>query len=417
MLRIITIVFTLLLCVPAGAENWPQFRGPTGQGISTESDLPLKWSANQNVAWKASVPGEAWSSPIVWEDRVFVTTVTDEGTSCYVLCFAAASGEMLWDTFVFKQQTLRKESMNSYATPTPATDGERVYAVFGGGGIAAVNLDGSIAWTNDDFPFYSQHGLGSSPILHEDLIIMARDGSSEGPDKKVGWQIPWDKSFVVALDTKTGEVRWKTGRGMSRIGHVTPALWRNPDGRAQLVSGAGDVVQGFDMDTGERLWTSTNIGEGVVPSIVLGDGVAFTCSGWGGRESTKAFRLGERGDLKQTNLVWEQSRAMPRIPSFVYAEGLLFGVTENGVAICLDGESGDFLWQERLGGEFAASPVYADGRIYYLSEEGETIVINAAREFQILARNPLDEKTRASMAVASGRLFIRTAQNLYAIGG
>jgi outer membrane protein assembly factor BamB len=409
-------ILLILLCLPAAAENWPQFRGPTGQGVSAETDLPLEWSRDTNVAWKTAISGEAWSSPIVWEDRVFVTTATDGGVSCRIMCLDAASGEVLWETPVFEQETPRKEDRNSYATPTPATDGQRVYAVFGGGGIAAVHFDGTVAWTNEDFPFYSQHGLGSSPILYEDMLILARDGSSEGPDKKLGWQIPWDQSFVMALDTGTGKVRWKTGRGLSRIAHVTPNLWREPGGRTQLISGAGDVVQGFDARTGERLWTSTNIGEGVVPSIVLGDGLAFTCCGWGGRESTKAFRLGGHGDLEETNIAWEQPRAMPRIPSFVYVDGLLFGVTENGVALCLDGQTGDFIWQERLGGEFGASPICADGRIYYLSEAGETIVVAADRDFKILARNPLGEKAKASMAVSNGRLFIRTASSLYAIG-
>jgi outer membrane protein assembly factor BamB len=245
---------------------------------------------------------------------------------------------------------------------------------------------------------------------------MARDGSSREGDTKVGWQIPWDQSFLVALDKNTGKVRWKTGRGLSRIAHVTPCLWRNESGRTQVISGAGDVVQGFDALTGERLWTSENIGEGVVPSVVVGDGMVFTASGWSGRESTKAFRLGQTGNLKEDNLVWEQKKGMPRVPSFVYLSPYLFWVNDGGIAMCVDGRNGDIVWQERLGGNYSASPVATDELIYFLSDAGETVIVRAHPEFEVVARNPLDEKCQASMAVARGRLFIRTETHVYCLG-
>ena len=285
------------------------------------------------MAWKTPVPG-AGGFPIVWDDRVFVTTATGNGTSCRVLGLDLTSGKILWEKEVFRQPAGHKQDRNSYATPTPCTDGERIYAVFGDGSFAALDFQGHTVWSNREFPFYGEHGLGTSPILWEDLIIMARDGSNEPNPKKLGWQIPWDKSYLLALDKKTGQVRWKSGRGLSRISHVCPNIWADPAGRAQVISGAGDVVQGFDARTGERLWTSKNIGEGVVPSIVIGDGLAFCASGWGGRESIKAFRLGERGDLGESNLAWEQRKGMPHIPSFVYQAPSLYGITEGGVALC-----------------------------------------------------------------------------------
>jgi outer membrane protein assembly factor BamB len=397
------------------AENWPGFRGPTRQGVSTETGLPLTWSATNNVAWKTAIPGEGWSSPIVWGDRVFVTTATEEGASCRALALDRSQGGLLWNTEVFTQQAGHRNRRNSYATPTPCTDGERVYAVFGDGSFAATDFAGRVVWTNRDFPFYSEHGLGTSPILHGDLLIMARDGSNESEPKSLGWQQPWDRSFLLALDTRTGARRWQTPRGLSRIAHVVPNLWTGSDGRTQVVSGAGDVVQGFDALTGERLWTSTNIGEGVVPSIVIGGDLAFTASGWGGRESIKAFRLGGRGDLGESNLVWEQRRSLPRIPSFLFLEPHLYTITEGGVAMCLEAATGRIVWQERVGGNYSASPVAADGRIYFLADDGLTTVIEAAPEFRVLARNPLDEKAQASMAVSGGRLFIRAAEQLYCI--
>ncbi len=399
------------------AENWPCFRGPTRQGLSTETGVPLKWTASENIAWKTPILGEAWSSPIVWNERVFVTTATEDGASCRVIALERATGRVLWEKEAFRQEPGHRNERNSYATPTPCTDGERVYAVFGDGSFAALDFTGTVAWTNRAFPFYGEHGLGTSPVLWEKLLIMARDGSHPPPDTGPGWHTPWDQAYLVALDTTTGQPRWKASRGPSRIAHVVPNLWTAPDGRVQLISGAGDVVQGFDVRTGERIWSSKNIGEGVVPSIVLGDGLVFTASGWGGRESIKAFRLGGQGDLGETNLAWEQRKGLPRIPSYLYLKPYLYTITEGGVAMCLKGESGEVVWQERIGGNHSASPVSAEDRIYFLSDEGETTVIAAGPEFKVLAKNPLGEKTQASIAISSQHLFIRTAGSLFCIGG
>lgn len=410
------LLIPLLFTVAARAENWPQFRGPTGQGRSSETDVPLQWSATENVVWKTELPGESWSSPIVWGDRVFVTTATEAGQSCRVLSLDRDTGRVLWDREVFNQVPRRKEGRNSYATPTPATDGERVYACFYDGSFAALDFAGNIVWTSRTYPFYSQHGLGTSPILHRGLLIMARDGSSDGPDKGLGWQTPWDQAYIVALDARTGQERWKARRGLSRISHGVPALWTAPDGREQLISEAGDVVQGFDLQTGERLWSSQVIGEGKVPSTVVGDGLVFTAGGWGGRESIKAFRLGDKGDLQTSNLIWEQKRGVPKVPSMLFLQPHLFAVTDGGIATCLHAATGEIVWQERLGGNHSASPVSAAGRLYFVGDNGQATVIAAGPEFKILAKNPLDQKVQASPAISQGRIFIRTEKHLFAIG-
>lgn len=415
-MRTLCLFAILLMILPARAENWPQFRGPNTQGHSSETGLPLRWSATDNVAWKTAIPGEAWSSPIVWGDRVFVTTATEGGASSRVIALDRRTGAILWNTEVFRQVLRRKEARNTYATPTPATDGRRVYACFGDGSFAAVDMNGSVVWTNREYPHYSQHGLGTALLLHDGLLIMARDGSSEGEDKKLGWQIPWDQSYVLALDARTGKERWKGWRGRSRIAHGTPAMWQAPDGGWQVVSEAGDVVQGFDVRTGARLWSSEVIGEGKVPSMVLGGGLAFTAGGWGGKESIKAFRLGGSGDLKETNLVWEQRKGMPKIPSMLYARPHLYAITDNGVVSCLNAATGEPVWQNRLEGGFSASPVLAEGRLYFVSDAGETFVLKAGAEFSVLARNPLGEPVQASPAVSQGRIFLRTERHLYAIG-
>ena len=397
------------------AGNWPQFRGPTAQGVSTEENPPLTWSATENVAWKAELPGESWSSPVIWLDRVFITTATDSGESCHVLSLDRKTGRILWDKEVFKQVQRRKQARNTFATPTPATDGERVYAAFNDGSFVALNFDGSPAWENREYKFYGEHGLGSSPILRDGLLLMARDGSSEGEDKKLGWQQAWEQARVIALDAKTGRERWQGRRGLSRISHGTPCIWEN-NGRAQVVTEAGDVVQGFDLKTGERIWSSQVIGEGKVPSVVLGDGLVFTSGGWGGKETIKAFKLGGSGDLQETNLVWEQKKGMPKVPSMIYVKPYLFAITDGGVASCMKAESGEIVWQERIGGNFAASPVAANGRIYLVGDDGVTTVIAAGPEFKVLAKNPVGEKVQASPALSHDQIFIRTEKNLFCVG-
>jgi outer membrane protein assembly factor BamB len=209
----------------AMAEDWPGWRGPTYQGISTEKNVPVRWSATENVAWKTPIAGQGWSSPIVFGDRVFLTAASPDGVKCHVVCLDRVRGSILWDKEVFEQTPKNKAEKNSYATPTPCTDGRRLYAVFGDGSFVALDYDGQVVWLNREQEFYSQHGLGTSPILYGDLLLMARDGSSEGEDKKLGWQKPWDKGVLLALDKETGKIRWQGSRGQSRIAHVVPNVY------------------------------------------------------------------------------------------------------------------------------------------------------------------------------------------------
>jgi outer membrane protein assembly factor BamB len=423
-IRSIALAATLLSLAnsPARGENWPRFRGPTGQGISTDKHLPTTWSATRNLAWKTEIAGEGWSSPIVWEKQVFVTSTEEHGRSCHVISVDRDSGEVLWDVEVFTETPTRKEGRNSFATPTPVTDGQRVYAFFGGGGAAAIDFAGHVVWTNTDNHFYSQHGLGSSPIVYGDLLLMPWDHSAEGgPDPKIGWQIPWDQAFVLALDTTTGQPRYKAKRGLTRIGHMTPAIIKI-EGRPQLVSGTGDAVEGFDPESGELLWWVHSGGEGVTPSPVFGDGVVFSSSGFptpvGGKQyhaAIRAFRLGGQGDMTKANLVWEQRSSPPMIPSLLLVEKLLYSIKEDGIFQCLDAATGDVIYRQRLGGTFSASPVFAGGMIYLVSDEGKTSVVKAGRKFDRVAVNELGERCQASPAISDGRLLIRGEKHLYCL--
>ena len=418
-LSLTVATLTSVLSAAVRAENWPGFRGPTGQGISSETNLPAEWDKEKNIAWTVALSGEGHSSPIVWKKHVFLTAAFDDGTSCHVLAFDRDSGKKLWDVEVFKQDTPRKQERNSLATPTPVTGGQRVYAFFGGGGAAAVDFSGQIAWTNTDNHFYSQHGLGASPILYKDLLLMPWDHSiKDGPDLKIGWQTAWDKSYVWALDKNTGKERYKAMRGMSRIGHMTPKVV-SVEGKPQLVSAGGDTVGGFDPDTGERIWWVRSGGEGVTPSPVFGDGVVYTSSGFPTNEpyaAIRAFRLGGKGEVTKQNLLWEQKKGVPMIPSLLLADGLLYSVTERGVLQCMEPSTGEIVYSHRVEGTYSASPLFADGRIYLLNDNGDTTVIRPGREYKELNRNEIGEPTQASIAVSGGHLFIRTAGHLYCIG-
>jgi outer membrane protein assembly factor BamB len=399
----------------AKAEDWPCFRGPGRQGISQEKGVPTQWNATTNIRWKTPIPGDGWSSPIVSGDRVLVTTALDDGTSLHLICLDRASGKVIWDKEIVKQKAGHKSQQNSYATSTPATDGTRVYLVACDGRILGVSMDGTVEWTNSDFDYYSEHGLAISPVLYGDLVIVCFDWSSPGPDPKVGWQIAWDKAVILAVDRSTGQVRWKGRRGSSRVAHVVPQV-AAVDGQDQLVSGAGNVVQGFDLKTGELLWTVSSPGEGVVPSVVVGDGLAFTASGFG-ESRVCAVRLGGgRGDVTRTHAAWESREDVPHMSSMLYVSPHLYLVTESGVAKCMKGATGEVLWRERLRGSFSASPIWADGKVYFLSEKGTTTVVEEGPQFKILATNELGEKCCASPAISQGHLFIRTDKALYCIG-
>jgi len=406
--------FTLISCNSAIAENWPCFRGPTRQGISNEKNIPVEWNRTSNIVWKTPVPGEGWSSPVVFGDRVFVTTATDKGASFRLLCLDRLSGTVLWDKQVHRQNPGHRQRFNSYASSTPVTDGRNVYVLAFDGTLAAVSYEGNIIWTHQEFEYYSEHGLAVSPVMYGDLLIVPFDHSSSGPDKKLGWQKPWDKALIIAVNKNTGKVQWRGRRGLSRIAHVTPQIL-SENGRDQLVSSAGNVVQGFDLETGKRIWTAENSGEGVVPSVVIGEGLIFVTSGFGD-SAIRAIRTGGKGDVTKTHIAWESKEDVSKIPSMLYVRPFLFFVTDTGVAKCLRASTGEEIWRKRLQGKHSASPIWADGRIYFLSEKGKTTVIPDTGEFKVLAENELEEKCIASPAVSRKQIFIRSENNIFCIG-
>ena len=397
-------VVLLLLTAPAAAGNdWPEFRGPDGQGHSAESGLPAAWSESQNIEWKTPVPGRGWSTPVVVDGRIWLTTGTaDGGGVLRLLAFDAETGTETLNVEVFRiEDESSPNAKNSLASPTPIVDGDRVYVHFGSYGTAAVGTAGEILWTAH-FPYITQHGYGGSPILHDDLLILNGDG--------------YDVAFVVALDTRTGEVRWKADREEPVSQAYSTPLAINVAGRDQIVSVAAFRASAHDPATGTEIWR-VRYGQGFsnVPRPVYGHGLVFIATGFQ-TPAMLAVRADGTGDVTDSHVAWTLRRGAPHTPSPLLVGRELYMVSDYGVLTCIDAESGEIHWQQRIGGNYSASPVFADGRIYLQSEEGKTTVIAPGTTYSELAVNQLDGSTLASMAVADGSLFLRTESHLYRIG-
>ncbi len=400
-----TLAAVTLIGPAAHAQDWPAFRGPTGQGHSAELGLPLEWSESDNIAWKTPVPGRGWSSPVVVKGRVWLTTATAVGAgSLRLLAYDAETGREVLNVEVFRvDETASPNPKNSLASPTPVldVDGDRVYVHFGADGTAALTTAGEVVWTTR-FPYVTQHGNGGSPVLYRDRLILNVDG--------------YDTAFVVALDAATGEEQWRTARRQPfSQAYSTPLVIRVGD-RDQLFSIGAFRATAYDPETGEEIW-EVSYGDGFsnVPAPVFGHGMVYVATGFQ-VPSLLAVRADGRGDVTATHTAWTLRRGVPLTSSPLLVGDELYIVSDLGVATCLDARTGELHWRERLGGNFSASPVSADGRIYFQSEEGVTTVVAPGTEYLELATNQLDGAILASMAVANGSLFIRTHDHLYRIG-
>ena len=393
----------LALPVQAASQDWPEFRGPGGQGHSVGRGVPIEWSESRNIAWKSAVPGQGWSSPVVSGGRVWLTTaVEDRGVSLRAVAFDTATGREVVNVEVFRTRSpAARHPKNSYASPSAVVEGDRVYVHFGTDGTAALTTTGEVVWKTR-FNYASQHGAGASPILYGDLLILNCDGG--------------DEAFVVAIDKRTGKTRWKTSRRRPwDQAYTTPLAIRVGD-RDQLVSVGAFRTVAYDPESGKEIWR-VSYGDGFsnVPRPVYGHGLVFIATGFH-QPAIIAVRPDGTGDVSKTQVAWTLQRAAPLTPSPLIVGDELYLVTDAGIASCLDARTGTVVWQQRLNGAFSASPVFADGRIYFLSEDGIASVVAPGREYRLLARNALDGSTLASMAVAGGSIYIRSATHLYKIG-
>ena len=392
----------LLLLIPLlNISDWPQFRGPTGQGHSDEQGLPLNWSETNSVRWKVAIPGKGWSSPVIQGDQIWLTTATEEGKSLRVLAVDRNTGAVLQNVEVFRLKSPKLTTpKNSFASPTPVIDGNRIYLHFGAFGTACVTQSGEIVWKTQLEYDNGQHGTGGSPVLYENLLIVSCDGN--------------DLQFIVALDKLTGKVKWKKSR-QGYQAYTTPLIVSLPAGDQVISPGAFRAVS-YEPRTGKELWQVT-YGEGFsnVPRPVYGNELVFICTGFQ-KPSLLAVRLDGKGDVTKSKVEWRLDRGVPLTPSPLLVGSELYLITDNGIASCVDAKTGKEYWRARIGGNHSASPIYADGRIYFLSEEGESVVLAPGKQLKHLATNRLDGRTLASMAVAGGSIFIRSETHLYRIG-
>lgn len=395
----------LLLCATCvQAADWPQFRGPTGNGVYEGAALPTEWGPETNVAWKTSIPGKGWSSPIVWKGKAYLTTAVpkDGGQALRVLCVDAASGKIDWDKQVFTlgADAPKIHSKNSHASPTPTTDGERLYVHFGHGGTAALSLKGDVVWERQGLYKQPVHGSGGSPILVDGLLIFSIDAV--------------DKQAVVALDAKTGKTTWETPR-KSKPGKPfafsTPAVLEEK-GQKQIISVGSDLVAGYDAKSGKEVWRSSFTGYSIIQRPVLAHQMVYFSTTYD-RPSLITVKLGGTGDITQSHAGWTTNKAVPHAASFIVVGNELFMVSDAGFASCLDAKTGEVLWSERLKGNYSASPLYAAGKLYFTNEIGQGTLLEASRKFNKLGEFDLKEKTFASFAGVDGALFVRTETQLY----
>jgi outer membrane protein assembly factor BamB len=392
-----------------GAENWLEFRGPTGQGHYAGKNLPIDWSTTKNVAWKQPIPGKGWSSPIVLDGHLYLTSAvpiqTSKDQSLKAICLDAAKGTLLWQAEVFRQdgaKAPRIHKKNSHASPSPLTDGKRLYVHFGHQGTACLDLDGKVVWRTLEQRYAPVHGNGGTPILVESRLIFSGDGS--------------DKQFVVALNTADGKALWKTDRkceAFKKFSFGTP-LAITVKGKLQIISPASDAVMAYDPADGTELWRAKYDGYSMIPRPVYGHGMIFLSSGYDS-PSVLAIRADGSGDVTGSHIAWTVSKGAPHAPSLLLVGNELYMVSDGGLASCLDARTGKAHWQERVPGGYSASPFYADGKIYLQSEEGVTTVLRAGTKFEVLASSDLKERTFASYAAADGAIYLRTETQLYRI--
>jgi outer membrane protein assembly factor BamB len=404
------IIAAVFVAGTGHADDWPEFRGPDGQGHARGS-LPTEWGPDRNVAWKQAIPGSGWSSPVVSGGRVYLTAAVPveksptKDLSLRALCLDAKSGRVVWDVEAIRQNGARVpgiQSKNSNASPTPIVAGKRLYVHFGHLGTACLDLDGKVIWRQTELRYAPVHGNGGSPILVDDLLIFSIDGD--------------DKQCVVALGAADGRVKWKTdrrSRAYKKFSFHTPLLIE-VNGKQQVISAGSDVASAYDPKTGEEIWHVRYEGYSVIPRPVYGHGLLYIVTGYD-RPSLIAVRPDGKGDVTNTHVAWRMTRNAPHTPSPLLVGDELYTVSDGGWASCLDAKTGRVHWSERLGGGFSASPLTADGKVYFQNEAGVGFVVRAGTKYELLAKNDLKERTLASYAAADGALFIRTAKHLYRI--
>jgi hypothetical protein len=394
-------------------DEWPQFRGPGGQGHAAAAGLPVTWSESEHVAWKTAIPGAGWSSPVISGDQIWLTTATDiagtpPGKSLRAVCVDRSSGMIRHNIEIFRLTSPPLlNAKNTFASPTPVLEAGRLYVHFGTYGTACLDTSsGEILWKNEELKLDHKEGPGSSPVLHGDKLILTCDGT--------------DVQFVAALNKATGKLAWKKKRTGKvnfvpdfRKAYCTP-LVITADGKTQVIVPGADQVIAYDPASGDEIWKVRYVGFSNVPRPVFGHDLVFVCTGYM-KPELWAIRPHGSGTVEESHIAWKTKKQIPTNPSPLLVGDELFLANDRGIFTCFDAKSGEELWTERVGGNFSSSPLFADGRIYISSEEGLTHVLKPGRKFESLARNQLDGRILASPAVVDRAIYLRTDKSLYRI--
>jgi outer membrane protein assembly factor BamB len=416
------MLFALLLLFPClfvqASDQWTQFRGPEGTGHSDARDLPLNWSEKQNVIWKTAIHDRGWSSPVIYGNQVWLTTATQDGRKLFAICLDREKGTIIKDMKLFEVSNPQyAHPFNTYASPTPVIEPGRVYITFGSAGTACIDTKNfNVLWERRDIECNHFRGAGSSPIIFQNLLIMHFDGS--------------DYQFVTALDKQTGKTVWQTKRSIDfqdlepngkpaadgdfRKAFATPHI-AMIDGKWELISLGAKAAYAYDPLTGKEIWRLEERGQHSASTRpVIGHGMIFFPTGFSAGQLF-AVRTGGKGLITDTHVAWKIKRGVSNKPSILLIDDLIYMINDAGIASCIEAKTGEIIWQNRIGGEFSASPVYADGKVWFFSEDGKTTVIKPGRTFELLAENRLDDGFLASPGIAGKAFFLRTRTHLYRI--
>lgn len=406
--------------VGVAGEGWSMFRGPQGNGAVTDSQLPLRWSETENVRWKIVIPNMGWSTPVIQDGQIWLTSATEKGSNFFAYCVDVKSGKILFDKKLFQCDTPEPlgNSVNGYASPSPVIEKGRVYVHFGSYGTACLDtVTGEVLWKREDLKCRHYRGPGSSPILYKDLLILTFDGV--------------DLQYVIALDKRSGKTIWKSDRmikwtdldekgqpkrdGDMRKGFTTP-LVIEVGGKEQLISPASSTVIAYEPGTGKEIWRVRSPTHTPAVSPVFGNGMVLAVTGHGPAEML-AIRPDGKGDVTESNVVWRMGgKDVPLTPSPVVLDGLLYMLSDQGVMNCIEIGTGKSVWREQLGGNCIASPIHDNERIYIFGLSGKTTVLRSGRTFEKLSENHLESGFMSSPAVTGDSLILRTKTHLYNIG-
>lgn len=407
------LVLSLVICFShrgRAATDWPEFRGPTAQGLAVAKQVPVHWGSSSNIVWKTELPGEGWSSPVIVAGKIYLTTAITTGgaVSLRALALDAKSGKLLWNQEVFQPDpgaAGTHHQKNGLASPTPIVRDGRLYVHFGHLGTAALDLTGRVLWRQDSIKYPPVHGNGGSPLLLDQKLIFSCDGASD--------------PFVICLDAQTGRIQWKTPRNTPasrKFSFATP-LAISVSGGTQIILPGSGFLAGYEPKDGHEIWRA-RYGEGysVITRPVFAHGLLFVSSSYDRPVLYAVNPTGAAGDVTDTHVKWTLAKGAPNTPSTLACDTELYFVSDAGIASCVNAMTGEVYWNERLGGGFSASPVAAEGRIYFQNEEGIGTVVQAGRKFEILAKNDLGERTLASPAVIDGAIILRSQSHLWRIG-